>query len=402
VILRLLWRGVRASAYWYGWGYRFGWQRLRGSYDVWIHAVSVGEVQASLPLIAALQQQYPDYKLLVTTFTPTGAAQLRQHYPDLEQQFLPYDLPWAVRAFIRQIRPKLGIIMETELWPNLLYSCQRAGVPLVLANARLSTRSFRAYQRYNFGLLAPTLGALSHIAAQTDVDAAHFRDLGMDPQRISVTGNIKFDSELPHSLHEQAAALRRQWGNRLIWVAASTHEDEEELILSVFQRLLVDYPDLLLILVPRHPERFKRVAQLCHNSNPTVCRSEGKDCDAETAIYLADTMGELPLLYASADVAFVGGSLVAIGGHNMLEPAALGVPCVFGQHVFNFALISEQLQRHKAALQVSNVDELYQVLLEYLADPNLRHQMGENAKQFVTQNRGALQRLLKLMLNYLR
>ena len=401
LVLRLLWRGLRAPSYWRGWGYRFAWQRPHRSYDIWIHAVSVGEVQASLPLIAALKQQFPTYSLLVTTFTPTGAAQLRQHYPDLDQQFLPYDLPWAVGAFIRKIQPKLGIIMETELWPNLLFACQRAAVPLVLANARLSARSFRAYQRYHFGLLAPTLDALSHIAAQTAADASHFQRLGVDPQRLTVTGNIKFDSELPSSLHEQAAALKRQWANRLVWIAASTHEGEEEQILSVFQRLLVDYADLLLILVPRHPERFKRVAQLCRAAHPTVCRSEGGACEAETAIYVGDTMGELPLLYASADVAFVGGSLVEIGGHNMLEPAALGVPSVFGQYVFNFALIAAQLQQHEAALQVGDVEALYQVLRRYLADPNLRHQTGENAQQFVAQNRGALQKLQQIVLIYL-
>ncbi len=398
VILRLLWRGLRAPAYLHGWGYRFGWQRRQQRYAIWLHAVSVGEVQASLPLISALRQQYPDKNLLVTTFTPTGLAQLRQHFPGLDHQYLPYDLPWAAQAFMRQIRPQLGIIMETELWPNLLHACRQQQTPLILANARLSARSFRAYQRYNLGLLSPTLAALTHIAAQTEQDAEHFQALGVEVERITVTGNIKFDNDLPHSLHEQAAALRRQWQQRLVWIAASTHEGEDEPILSVFQRLRVDFPDLLLILVPRHPERFNRVAALCEANAPTVRRSSGESCSDDTAIYLGDSMGELPLLYACADVAFVGGSLVEIGGHNMLEPAALGVPCVFGAHVFNFSLISQQLQQHGAAEQIEDIEGLYHSLKRYLADPNQRHQTGENARQFVAQNRGALERLEKLVL----
>jgi len=399
LILRLGWRGLGNPAYWQRWGERFGRTPVPPCQG-WVHAVSLGEVQAALPLIGALLKCH--LTIMVTTMTPTGAQRLREVFGEQVQHvYLPYDLPGAVNRFLTQLHPQFLVLMETELWPNLLDACHQRQLPVILANARLSAQSAKKYQRVK-GLMREMLNALTVIAAQTQEDAEHFLKLGAG--NVQVTGNIKFDSHLPAHLAEQVAKLRQQWGvDRLVWIAASTHEGEEEQVLEAFAEVKKTFKQLLLVLVPRHPERFKRVASLCKQQGYlTVRRSEGGPCLPHTDIYLGDTLGELPFLYAACDVALVGGSLVPVGGHNLMEPAAVGLPIIIGPHVFEWAEISRQLLQAQGAVQVQNVNQLTNAVRKYLGDATLRRKTGEYARTFVEQNRGALERLWVLMQPYLK
>ena len=404
VLLRLAWRGLRARDYWRRWPERFG--RIEpalGEQVIWIHAVSVGEVQAAEPMVRALLESHPDYSLLVTTVTPTGSARVTALFgQQLAHVYAPYDLPGAVARFFDRVRPQLAIVMETELWPNLFHACQQRAIPLLLINARLSARSVAGYLRVR-GLAGDTLAAVTEIAAQGVTDAGRFESLGADPEVITVTGNLKFEQRIPPSLLERAEVQRRDWGvGRPVWIASSTHEGEDELILHVFRQLRKQFSDCLLVLVPRHPERFEPVAALCRQRGyHTVLRSEGVACTGSVSVYVGDTMGELPLLYAAADVAFVGGSLVPHGGHNLLEPAALGLPVVTGPHVFNFVEISELLIDAGAAVKVADTDELRQTVTRWLNDANERHRVGQLGRQVVEKNRGALQAVMAIIDRYL-
>lgn len=397
ILLRLFWRGFKSPGYWQRWQERFGGLApLPIAKGIWIHAVSVGEVQATLPLVNALSTE----AIVITTMTPTGAQRVQALFGDrVEHRYLPYDLPFALKRFLTQVRPRLAIIMETELWPNLLLACHQYAIPVILANARLSAQSAHRY-RYLGRLIQQMLNQITVIAAQTQVDAERFRALGATT--VHVTGNIKFDQQLSVTHHHQAQQLRQHWGQRLVWIAASTHEGEETQVLDAFEIVNKTVPRLLLVLVPRHPERFDSVAYLCqHRGYTLVRRSQKQRPHLATDIYLGDTLGDLAMLYATADVAFVGGTLVAVGGHNLLEPAAVGVPILIGEHVFECAEISQQLLARHAAQQVSNATQLSQKLLDYLTDTALRHQAGQNARLFFQQNQGASARLLALIQPYL-
>jgi len=393
VLLRLAWRGLRAPDYWRRWPERFAFiEPPLGERVIWIHAVSVGEVQAAEPLVRALLEKYPAHSLLVTTVTPTGSARVTALFGDeVAHVYAPYDLPGVVKRFFQRVRPQLAIVMETELWPNLFHTCRDRQVPLLLVNARLSAKSMAGYLR--------TLGNITEIAAQGDSDAQRFERLGAPPDRITVSGNLKFEQRIPPSLLERAEVLRRDWGTgRPVWVAASTHEGEDELLLEVFSQLGERYPDCLLVLVPRHPERFETVAELCRQRGLNILlRSEMRPCDADTRVFVGDTMGELMLFLAAADVAFVGGSLVPHGGHNLLEPAALGIPVVTGPHVFNFTEICELLLQAGACEKVDSVAALAATLGRWLGDANERHRVGEQGRAVVEKNRGALQTVLAMV-----
>ncbi len=400
VLLRLAYRGIRAPAYWQRWPERFGWlPAFMPVPRIWIHAVSVGETQAAQPLVQALRERYPTHRILLTTTTPTGSERVRALFGDtVEHVYLPYDLPGAVSRFLAAVQPDIALIMETELWPNLFRGCARRRIPLLVMNARLSQRSFVGYQRFR-GLVRSTLHDVTRLAVQGPKDAQRFLALGAGAQRVSVCGSIKFDLYLPPSLREQAAVLRRDFGvDRPVWIAASTHEGEDALVLDAFRQIRAQFPDALLVLVPRHPERFTSVANLCRSQGfNLVLRSEMRPCPADMDVFLGDTMGELPVLMAAADLVFMGGSLVNTGGHNMLEPAALGLPVVFGPHVFNFEEISERLLEADAARQVQDVCELAGVVVDWLRDANVRHEVGERGRAFVEQNRGARERMLELI-----
>ena len=413
MLLRLAWRGLRAPAYWRRWPERFGFFTGTPAREtLWIHAVSVGETQAALPLIKALQQHYPDMMLVVTTTTPTGSERVRAALGDtVFHVYAPYDLPSAVQRFLQRTRPCVAIIMETELWPNLIHGCQHHGIPVIVANARLSVRSSAGYQRVA-RLTREALQNITMIAAQAQADAQRFIALGADPARMRVTGNIKFDITPAADLQQRAATLRHTWGaQRPVWVAASTHANstssEDEQVLIAFAAVRLALPNALLILVPRHPERFAKVTALCRKQGYNVMlRSEQKPGDAttdmvtpdiNTDIYIGDSMGELMLFYAASDVAFVGGSLITHGGHNLLEPAALGIPVITGPHTFNFSDISRMMLEADAARRVDNAAELATTVITYLQNDTLRRITGENARNLVEQNRGALAKLMALI-----
>jgi 3-deoxy-D-manno-octulosonic-acid transferase len=400
VLLRLLWRSVKAPAYRARWAERFGrFAPPTRTGGIWIHAVSVGEAQAVQPLIRRLLQREPSGSLVVTTTTPTGSARVRELFGEqVFHVYFPFDLPWAVRGFLDRVQPSLAVLVETEVWPNLLSECNRRGVPVLLANGRLSERSARGYRRLG-SLSRETFARFSAVAAQSDADAQRFVSVGVPPERLTVTGSIKFDQSIRGSVKEQAEVVRREWGvDRSVWVAASTHEGEEEGVLDAHEQVLRVLPDALLVLVPRHPERFDRVAQLVQRRRLRMWRrTQRMPPPSGTAVFLGDTMGELPVFLAAADAAFVGGSLLPVGGHNVLEPAALGVPVAFGPHMFNFAQISQMLLDAGAAERVDGAAALGETMQRWLGNASLRARVGENGRRVVEANRGALERVLRLV-----
>lgn len=353
---------------------------------------------AAQPLLRLLAERFPQFRIVITTVTPTGAATVRRQLGDAVTHFyFPYDLPWAVRRFLQRVRPKLMIVMETELWPNFFSACRRAGVPLALVNARLSLRSLRRYQ-WVAGFARDTVQAASLISTQSKPDADRFIELGAPRERIEICGNLKFDLSLPHSVTEQGQAIRRFFSvDRPIWIGASTHQGEERLLIDAFRTVLLTHPKCLLILAPRHPERFGSVSQLCGRMRfQAIRRSDsGKGYGPGTQIFILDTLGELPIFYASADVAFVGGSLVPAGGHNVLEAACLGLPLVTGPHMYNFAEITELLDAAGALRIVDSVEQLARCVDELLCDANLRHSMGESSRSVFDRNQGSAQRIMR-------
>lgn len=393
IFLRLLWRARKNPAYLQRLPERFGFvTSTLIANSIWIHAVSVGEVVAAIPMIKALQTTYPHIPILVTTMTPTGAERVRTALADtVTHLYLPYDFPDAVRRFLKKVKPQLCLIMETELWPNLLQACRQKNIPVLLMNARLSARSAAAYLRFA-QFSKSMLQALTFVCAQTSADAERFIRLGMDAANIQVTGSIKFDLEIPVDLTVQAKALREVWGEeRLVWIAASTHEGEEELILQAFAEVLKNVPETLLVIVPRHPERFQKVAALCRKQGyHVIMRTDNQTCSMQTKVFVGDTMGELLLFYAAADIAYVGGSLVPKGGQNPLEPAAIGLPILTGPYLFNFGLINQQLQTNQAAIQIDTPQQLAGQVTKLLQDKNARQHMGAQGKALVENNRGAL------------
>jgi len=402
---RLLWRAWRAPAYARRACERFALKLpplARGG--IWLHAVSVGESIAAAPLVEALLQRYADLPLTVTCMTPTGSERIRALFGSRVQHcYLPYDLPFAARRFIDLVQPKLAVLMETELWPNHIHQCARRGIPVVLANARLSARSAKGYARFG-SLTRAMLGELNWIAAQNCSDAERFAQLGAAQEKISVAGSIKFDLKPPANLQDHASALRQHWQaqSRPLWIAASTHDGEDDIVLAAHKILLQSRPQTLLILVPRHPERFNAVYQLCQRQGFAVKRrSSGEAVEASTQVLLGDSMGELLFLYALADVALVGGSLVPHGGHNLLEPAALGKPLLSGPHVFNFADIAAQLEQAGALQTVTDAPSLAAALERLWDNPKQSAQMQSAALDVLRQGQGALARLLSGMDNLL-
>lgn len=400
ILLRLIWRGCRASAYFKRWDERFGLKPVPASDKpvIWVHAVSVGEVEAARPLVESLQQLYSDHQILITTMTPTGSGRVKSLYGEqVLHCYLPYDLPFSVKRFLKSARPEFGIIMETELWPNLIHYAHALDIPLVLANARLSARSAAGYQRIA-KLTRTMLQQFSLIAAQSQDDRQRLIALGADKNNVHAVGNLKFEIALPASLNEEAEALRTIWGNRPVFIAASTHEGEDEIILNASRQIRAEFPGLLLILVPRHPERFDKVAALSQRAGFKILRrSENGMCTRDIQVLVVDSMGELPLFYGTADIAFVGGSLVPTGGHNLLEPAALGRAVLIGPHYFNFNEISRQFLDAGAALQVDDEKSLATAVINLLNNPQQRADMGEAGQTLVQHSQGASKRLLSLI-----
>lgn len=398
ILGRLLWRSRTVPAYRQRLMERFGlhFPDLKAG-GIWIHAVSVGETVAAEPLVRALLERHPDVPITLTGMTPTGSERVRALFGTRVQHcYLPYDVPWAAARFLKQVQPRLALIMETELWPNHIHLCAQHHIPTVLANARLSARSARGYARFS-RLTRPMFREVDWFAVQTEAEARRFRFLGARAERVSVIGSIKFDLQIDPALPPLARARRESWHaqSRPIWIAASTHAGEEALVLQTHRRLLAVYPDALLILVPRHPERFEAVYQTCLTDHwVTARRSTAEEVTAQHQVLLVDRMGELVFFYAMADVAFVGGSLVPHGGHNLLEPAALTLPILAGPHLFNFLEIARQLHLAGALAQVTNSAELLEQLVRLFHSPERRHQMGQAGLGVLKANQGALARLL--------
>ena len=396
VLARMAWRGRREPAYCHRWLERFGYY---GKADVvqdviWIHAVSVGESEAAFPLIRALRRRFPETPFLVTTTTPTGSARVKAVLGnEVSHVYLPYDLPIAVTRFLANFQPRLAVIMETEIWPNLFHGCALRGIPLAIVNARLSERSARGYSRLGH-FTRNTLANVRLIAAQSQADAERFLSVGADPDSVQVTGNIKYDIELPDDYFEQGIILRDTlFGKRPVWIAASTHEGEESLVLKAFTEIRVAHHELLLVLVPRHPPRFDKVADLCLNEGLTLSRRSLNETAMQTDVFLLDTLGELRLFYAASDIAFIGGSLVPVGGHNVLEAAIAGIPVIFGPHMFNFLEAGGRLKEAGGAVQILDAKALAGIVIELMHDFNRNLRMGECGKEFVEAGRGALERV---------
>jgi len=405
VLARLLWRGRRNRGYWQRIPERFGFiPRIRALRVIWIHAVSVGEARASVPLVRALAARYPEHRILITTMTPTGAATVVGLFDDdVDHRYAPYDLPSAVARFLERARPDIAIVMETELWPNTFALCRARSIPLIVANLRMSQSAVERYRRVP-GLTRSTLENVSVLAAQSVTDAERLYTLGAPRAAVHVTGSIKFELNLPASLRETAEVLRGQWGrDRPVWLAASTHDGEEEAVLAARKELTARFPGHLLVLAPRHPERFALAARLARKGGARVALWSERRGPIESAVdvVIGDTMGELQLFYAAADVAFIGGSLVPVGGHNLLEAAAVGTPCVFGPYMYNFEEIAAMALERGAGVQVPHAAGLAPALSDFLGNANRRFEAGERGKKMVDENRGAVARTLQLIANLL-
>jgi 3-deoxy-D-manno-octulosonic-acid transferase len=411
VLLRLMWRGLRNPDYWRRIPERFGYIAPLptvapgagpGKRLIWIHAVSVGEVRAAVPLVHELAERYPDHAILITTMTPTGSAQVRELFDGrVAHCYVPYDYPAAVTRFLERTNPSLAIVMETELWPNIFHLCRARAVPVFVTNVRMSESSMHKYLRFA-GFTRATLAQVDRFAAQSAADARRLLTLGADPRAVEVTGSIKFELNAGASLREAAEVLRLAWGlDRPVWLAASTHEGEEEIVLATLKELKKQgrFANMLLVLVPRHPERFSGVARLCRRQGlRAALRSETPGAlDPAVEVLVGDTMGELQLFYGAADCAFIGGSLVPTGGHNLLEAAAVGKPVVFGPHMFNFQEISQMTLERGAGVQVQERGRLAPAVADFLGNANRRDVAGEAGRKMVEENRGALAANMRLI-----
>lgn len=402
----VLWRGFKDHRWWQDIPQRFGFVPSQPEGSIWLHAVSVGEVQAAAAIVKELRNYYPHTPLLLTCGTPTGAERARALFGEtVAVSFLPFDLLWCVRLFLRRARPKIGIVIEKEIWPNLFRMCGDRGIPLVLASAAITRKAIGRY-RLLFRLFPSTLANGLTIAAQTGGDAERFKEAGAPAERVHVIGNIKFDLELPANIAELGARLRSQYGlgSRFVLVAGSTYEEEETALLEAQRQLKAQGHDVMLVLAPRHPPRFEPVAaRLARDGVMFIRRSEsigflGASVPTYVDVLLLDRLGELLGFYAAADVAFVGGSLVPdVGGHNLIEPAALSVPSLTGPHFYNASDISLALVDAGAVHIVRNVGDLVSELETLVADTLERAHRGSIGQQFVARNGGTTRRLLQLI-----
>ncbi len=404
IFLRLLWRSIKAPEYRNRCLERLAvYQKKSPQAVIWFHAVSVGEVEAVLPLIRQIQAAHPNLKLLITTTTPTGSARVQAALSEsVGHVYLPYDLPDAVARFMHHFQPRLAVIMETELWPNLYAACRERQIPLYLINARLSEKSVRGYRKLE-SLVKPALAAVKLIATQSEQDRERFLAIGANSDKLIALGNIKFDVDIVAGISEQGEQLKASlFASRYVWLLASTHKDEENLFFDSYLQLKQQIPELLLVIAPRHPERFPDVKKACTQANLMVAtRTLGQTCTPATDVYLADTLGELKMLYAAADVAFVGGSMVPTGGHNVLEAAAIGVPILFGPHMFNFKAIAAGILASDAAIQCHNQTEIMSAIIRLYQYNDYRKQLISNGKNFILKNQGVTAKIMAMLASHL-
>lgn len=396
----LMWRSLKQTRHADKLGERLGSSPLLSSNPlVWVHGASVGEIRAAAPLVKAVHQRYPQHALLVTSFTASGRDQAQALFGGRALiALLPYDLPFCVNRWLKCIRPTLGIIMETEIWPNLFAACTRRGVPLLMVSARLSPQALTRYRRFR-ALMRSALGQVAVIAAQTQGDAEGFQHLGASSEQLRVCGNLKFDVQFPDTLVSEGRALRaRLFSTTTVITAGSTRENEEALVVQAYQALLAKQPDCTLVLAPRHPERAAAVTELVKAAGLIARRRSAGEAPLKPGqILVLDTLGELTHFYAAADVAYVGGSLVPLGGHNLLEPAALALPVLAGPHLANVADIAELLRAAGGLVVVTDAAALGQAFLWLATNPVTRKHIGQAAQQTVIANRGTLARTLELV-----
>lgn len=393
IIIRLWWKGKKLPAYRQRIAERFYLGGIQNKpTDVWLHAVSLGEVIAAIPLIDAMLDK--KWSIFITTMTPTGSERVMARFADkVSHQYIPYDLPIILKRFFNQIKPKVGIIMETELWPNLIYQADLAKIPLILANGRLSDDSKQGYKLIRF-MIKPVLNKISAILAQGQQDAQRFIELGADKERVHVLGNIKFDLQTHVIDQEKYQQLKSLWGaSRPVFIAASTHDSEESQILAQLKSLQESIPGVILLIAPRHPERFKAVYQLALESGfNTGLRSNSDSLSSNNEVVILDSLGELLGMYQLSDYAFVGGSLVPVGGHNVLEPIALGVPVISGSHVHNFKSICDDLEQSQGIVLVDNAAQVIQHVIRLYTDKKACTDLVHNANKVFEQNKGAVAR----------
>ncbi|MGO2579360.1 MAG: lipid IV(A) 3-deoxy-D-manno-octulosonic acid transferase [Halomonas sp.] len=397
-----IWREqVSTHSRWQRLGIRLG--QLPPAPRIWLHCASVGEARAARPLIEGLLKSYPGHSVVLTTMTASGAGQVKALIDEqsshdqarLTHCFLPLDFPGATKRFVRRVQPELTILFETELWPNVIHACRQQDVPVALVNGRLSPRAFKRYQRLR-PLMASTLADIRWLAAKSPADAERFKALGCRAETISLVGSLKFEMASQEKALREGERLLHEWGERAVWVAGSTREGEEALLLEAHSQLLRRYPEALLIVVPRHPQRFDDVANACLAAGWALSRrSQQQPVTAQTQVYLGDTLGELATLYAAGRVAFVGGSMVPLGGHNVLEPAALGRPVLSGPYIENFADVAEPLQAVGALTLVENPEALASALAHSFANPQLALQVGQAGREVIHRHTGALARTLE-------
>ena len=381
----------------------FGFTPFKLKNSIWIHSVSMGESIAIAPLVKKLALSYPNKNFVITTMTLTGSLHVQKLYRDftnVKHSYIPYDIPCLLKIFIKRVNPIICIIMETEIWPNLLAVCARKSITTIVTNARLSQKSANGYARIRF-ISHKMLNQISHISAQSDSDAKRFLALGIPLSKISVDGNIKYDFLIKSNLTHSNKLLRNTFTKKHIWIAASTHQGEDEIILKAHEMLLKKIPESLLILVPRHPERFDQVAKLIKNYPLNYSRRSLNESKKNIDVYLADTLGEMIQLYSISDIAFVGGSFVNNGGHNMLEPAALGKPILSGTSTFNFTEVTKELQAYRALTLINNSNELTDTLQRLFNNPNIAKKQGDAALAVFNKNKGALDKQFSIIKGFL-
>lgn len=398
-VYHLMWRGLRVREYFQRWGERYAlYPQARQQPHVWLHAVSVGEVNAAAPVVNALRAQRPDLRWVITTITPTGSERVRALWGDaVDHVYLPYDVPGCVDRFLGHYQPQIALILETELWPNLLFGCRQRQIPVYILNARLSARSLRGYRLLG-PLIRRALRTVTFVAAQSADDAQRFVQLGAAPEQVAALGNLKFDIAAPDRQDMIDAFAAHVDPARPVWIAASTHEGEEAAVLEIHRQLRALHPGLLLLWVPRHPERFDKVAGLVREQGWAVAtRTDQRWPQADTEVFVVDTLGELMGFFACASVAFVGGSLQPIGGHNLLEPAAMATATVTGPHLHNFSEISRRMREAGALLIGQDRDEVAGMLDSLLRDGQRCQAMVRAGLELVANGRGAVDRILALI-----
>jgi 3-deoxy-D-manno-octulosonic-acid transferase len=402
ILARLLYKSKKTVAYRKRWNERFGYAPIlpADTKSIWIHAVSVGEVIAAIPLVKAIRTNHPDYTIVMTTATPTGSDQVTKNlHNQVIHVYCPYDVPSCIKRFLIRIHPKLLIVMETEIWPNMLFGCHQRNIPIMQANARLSERSKKGYQKIS-SLIENVLSLYNVVVAQSAADGQRFIELGLKPQQLVVSGNIKFEFSVTAAALAASQALRKEWdiAQRPVWIAASTHAGEETILLHAFSLIRQKIPKLLFVLVPRHPERFSKVAQECKNNGYQIAlRSQKQKPNANIDILLGDTMGELCLLYGASDVAFVGGSLLPIGGHNLIEPAAYGIPILSGPHLQNFTEVSQLLKNAGALQIVTDATSIATHTIRLLSSKKQQQDIRHRTQAVLQANRGAMEKHLRLV-----